>query len=140
MAEPEELLQVLQASLKPGGYLSLTFYNVNGIIMKNLLRTNFAKVISEDFQGYRGSLTPTWPRKTEDVLGWLGKFSLELLRHSGIRCFHDYILDPEGRTASQDKQLALELRLSTEEPFRSLGRYIHLLYRKGPGFAQAGSG
>lgn len=130
--EPEELLTVLLKALKPGGYLSLTFYNVNGIIMKNLLRTNFAKVIDNDYQGYRGSLTPTFPRKTEDVLGWLGAHPLELMQHSGIRCFHDYILDPEGRNASPDQQLALELRLSREEPFRSLGRYIHLLCHKRP--------
>lgn len=130
VADPQALIDLLEKAVVPGGFLSLTFYNVNGIVFKNLLRTNFAKVLRDDYRGYRGSLTPTWPRSSEEVFGWLRERPLDLVTHSGIRCFHDYILDPDARLKSPDEQLALELRLSTEEPFRSLARYIHLLYRK----------
>ena len=130
VAEPRELLRGLLDALKPGGYLSLTFYNVNSIKMKNLLRTNFSKVLKDDYRGFRGSLTPTWPRETAQVMGWLANESIELLQHSGIRCFHDYILEPSHRMVNPEEQLELELRFSREEPFRSLGRYIHLLYKK----------
>lgn len=132
VVEPEMLLDHLLAALKPGGFLSLTFYNVNGMVMKNLLRTNFKKVLAEDYRGYRGSLTPTYPLQPQQVYGWLAERGLPLLCHSGIRCFHDYILDPAQRTADPASQLDLELRLSREEPFRSLGRYIHTLTRKLP--------
>lgn len=131
VVEPEILIDQLLLALKPGGYLSLTFYNVNGMVMKNLLRTNFKKVLEEDYRGYRGSLTPTNPLNPEQVYGWLAERGLPLLCHSGIRCFHDYILDPAQRTADPAAQLDLELRLSRQEPFRSLGRYIHILIRKG---------
>lgn len=127
VANPQELLAGLKGALDTEGYLSLSFYNLNGMVMKNLLRTNFSKVLKEDYSGYRGSLTPTWPRKTEEVMAWLAPLNLDLRCHSGIRCFHDYILDPEQRNNSPEDQLELELQLSTEEPFRSLGRYIHLL-------------
>lgn len=127
VANPEALLQGLRGALATGGHLSLSYYNVNGMVMKNLLRTNFSKVLKEDYTGYRGSLTPTWPRKTEEVMAWLAPLGLALRCHSGIRCFHDYILDPEQRNNSPDDQLALELKLSKQEPFRSLGRYTHLL-------------
>jgi len=130
--EPEALLKALAGALCPGGYLSVTFYNINSIKMKNLLRTNFRKVIDDDYKGYRGSLTPTYPRDAADVLGWFdsGHPDMTLLGHSGIRCFHDYILEPSHRMVKPEEQLELELRLSTEEPFRSLGRYIHLILRK----------
>jgi len=131
VAEPERLLASLYHALKPGGHLSLTFYNVNGMIMKNLLRTNFTKVLTEDYRGYRGSLTPTWPRAADEVRQWLVDLDLTLECHSGIRCFHDYLLDPAERLAKPEQQLALELKLSRREPFRSLGRYIHLLVRRG---------
>ncbi|NIB44539.1 methyltransferase domain-containing protein [Pseudomaricurvus alkylphenolicus] len=130
VANPEQLLQCLMGVLAPKGLLSLTFYNVNSIKMKNLLRTNFKKVIEDDYRGYRGSLTPTWPRQPEEVYGWLAQLPLTELCHSGIRCFHDYILEPEHRTREPQQQLQLELRLSREEPWRSLGRYIHVLSRK----------
>lgn len=132
VVEPEALLDDLLVALKPGGFLSLTFYNVNGMVMKNLLRTNFKKVLDEDYRGFRGSLTPTNPLNPEQVYGWLTDRGLPLLCHSGIRCFHDYILDPAQRTSDPAAQLELELRLSRQEPFRSLGRYIHTLTRKMP--------
>lgn len=130
VVQPEALLQALLELLAPAGYLSLTFYNVNSIKLKNLLRTNFQKVIDGDFQGYRGSLTPTHPRDPQDVYRWLAALPLQQLCCSGIRCFHDYILDPEQRTREPQQQLALELQLSQQEPWRSLGRYIHVLSQK----------
>lgn len=133
VVEPEALLQALLALMGADGYLSLTFYNVNSIKLKNLLRTNFRKVIDEDFQGYRGSLTPTHPRDPQAVYAWLAALPLQQLCCSGIRCFHDYILDPEHRTREPGQQLSLELQMSREEPWRSLGRYIHVLSQKRQG-------
>ena len=130
VVQPQELLQTLVRLMAPKGYLSLTFYNVNSIKMKNLLRTNFQKVIDADFKGYRGSLTPTHPREPQEVYGWLSALPLQALCCSGIRCFHDYILEPEHRLREPQQQLALELQMSREEPWRSLGRYIHVLSQK----------
>lgn len=130
VADPEALLGYLHQALRPGGFLSLTFYNVNGLVMKNLLRANFDKVLAEDYRGFRGSLTPTNPLNPAQVFGWLADLQLPVLCHSGIRCFHDYLLDPAQRNLEPQAQLALELRLSREDPFRGLGRYIHLLTRK----------
>jgi tRNA 5-carboxymethoxyuridine methyltransferase len=130
VAEPDALLVHLNGALQPGGFLSLTFYNLEGMVMKNLLRANFGKILKEDFSGYRGSLTPTWPRTTGEVLAWLEPLQLQLVSHTGIRCFHDYILDPVLRDKDPEQQVALELQLSQREPYRSLGRYIHLLLKK----------
>ncbi|MFA5493498.1 MAG: methyltransferase domain-containing protein [Porticoccaceae bacterium] len=128
--DPQALLGYLLQALKPGGFLSLTFYNVNGLVMKNLLRANFDKVLAEDYRGFRGSLTPANPLNPGQVFGWLADLGLPVLCHSGIRCFHDYLLDPAQRNLAPQAQLALELRLSREDPFRGLGRYIHLLTRR----------
>jgi len=128
--DPCSMLDLLVASLKPGAYLSLTFYNVDSIKMKNLLRGNYRKVLAGEYTGYRGSLTPTYPRHRDQVLNWMSPHDVQLLCHSGIRCFHDYLLDPSLRNANSDQQLALELSLSRQEPFRGLARYVHLLYRK----------
>lgn len=134
MQDPSELLSHLCKHLKPGGYLSLIFYNLNSLIFKNCLRTNFTKIINKDFTGAAGSLTPINPLTTEQVLAWVDEHPLELMSHSGIRVFHDYILSDthkhklsEGKTPEQ--LIQMELELSQQEPFRSLGRYIHLLMR-----------
>lgn len=128
--EPQPLLKGLVGSLKRNGHLSLTYYNVNGIKMKNLLRSNFQKILDEDYQGFRGSLTPTFPRQPDIVNDWLAELPLDVLVESGIRCFHDYILDPEQRVSEPEKQLQLELQFSQQEPWRSLGRYIHVFSKQ----------
>ncbi len=128
--EPQPLMKALVASLKNGGHLSLTYYNVNGITMKNLLRGNFQKIVDEDYRGFRGSLTPTFPRQPDTVNQWLSELPLEVLAESGIRCFHDYILEPDQRVSEPEKQLQLELQFSQQEPWRSLGRYIHVFSKQ----------
>lgn len=125
--DPEQMLQRLLAMLKPGGGLSLTFYNRDGLVFKNLLRANYKKVLEKSWAGYPGSLTPTWPRTVSQVQEWLAGQPFECLCHSGIRVFHDYILDPEDQAKDPATVLQLELAYSRIPPFRDLGRYQHLL-------------
>lgn len=127
MQEPQSLLPHLLTYLKPQGYLSLTFYNIHSLIYKNLLRTNFKKIISKDYGGSRGSLTPINPLEPQQVLDWAAHLQLQLLSHSGIRVFHDYIFNEEHRGRDPHTLLQMELEFSQKEPYRSLGRYIHLL-------------
>ena len=130
MLEPHSLLPCLDRYLKPAGYLSLTFYNLHSLIYKNLLRTNFSKVRDKDYGGWRGSLTPINPIEPENVDQWIAHLPYTVLAKSGIRVFHDYILDPQERQREPAELLALELEFSQREPYRSLGRYIHIVARK----------
>ncbi len=129
MQDPSQLIDHLCKHIKPGGYLSLIFYNLNSLIFKNCLRTNFKKILNKDFAGSAGSLTPINPLTTEQVLDWVEQQPLEILSHSGIRVFHDYILNDAHKQKAPDELIQMELALSQQEPFRSLGRYIHLLMR-----------
>lgn len=129
LQEPQKLLPCLLDYLAPGAHLSLTFYNLHSLIYKNLLRTNFKKIINRDYGGSRGSLTPINPQDPAQVLEWIGQLPLRVLCHSGIRVFHDYIFNEEHRAREPENLLELELQFSQCEPYRSLGRYIHLLLR-----------
>lgn len=127
MTEPQTLLPCLLSYLKQSGYLSFTYYNVNSLIYKNLLRTNFKKIIEKDFGGSRGSLTPINPMEPAVINTWLADLPLHVLNRSGIRVFHDYIFDHDNREREPENVIALELQFSQQEPFLSLGRYIHIL-------------
>lgn len=41
VAEPQEVLRTLWSTLRPGGGLSLMFYNANGLLMHNMVAGNF---------------------------------------------------------------------------------------------------
>lgn len=127
---PKDILFHLFEYLKQGGILSLTFYNINGMIFKNLLRTNYKKILTQDYAGWPGSLTPTHPLESEQVLSWLKQLKFEILCHSGIRVFYDYILDPEDKNKSPQTVMDLELEFSRKIPFRDMGRYQHILCKK----------
>lgn len=130
LQEPQCLLPLLCQQVRPGGFISLTFYNLHSLIYKNLLRTNFKKIQAEDYAGQKGSLTPINPMLPEQVLAWVAEQPLTLLCHSGIRVFHDYIFDEQKRERDAAGLLAMELQFSQQEPYRSLGRYQHLLLQR----------
>ena len=128
--DPQKIIGKLSQCLKPAGILSITFYNIHGLIYKNLLRSNYKKIIKQDFQGWPGSLTPPNPLDPQIVLTWFETHLLTLLHHSGIRVFHDYVLDLEDQSRQPEIALMMELEFSTRQPYRDLGRYQHLVYQK----------
>lgn len=130
VAQPAELLDNLMEYLKPQGFLSLTFYNLHSLVYKNLLRTNFKKILHRDYGGSRGSLTPINPLYPEQVFEWIASLPLELLATSGIRVFHDYIFNEDHREREPENLIALELAFSRQQPYQLLGRYLHLLARR----------
>ena len=130
VAHPQDLLPILTTYIKPQGLLSLTFYNLNSLIYKNLLRTNFKKIQTGDFAGSRGSLTPINPLDPEKIFNWLGFLPLHTLAVSGIRVFHDYIFNEEHRERDPKSVVELELVFSRKQPYQLLGRYIHVLSRR----------
>lgn len=130
VADPKELLHLLTDSLKPGGTLSLLYYNLNGLIYKNLLRTNFKKIRRQKWHGYRGSLTPSSPLRPEQVSAWLADLPLEIVCESGVRVFYDYIFNQEDRGRDPEGIVEMELQFAREMPYKHLGRYIHVLCQK----------
>lgn len=127
LSEPEATLEGLLRFLKPGGYLSLLFYNQNAIIWRNLARGNFRKVKTGDYRGDPGSLTPLQPQKPEVVYEWLERWGLERLTTSGVRVVYDYLSKALQQERSLEDIIEMEQLHSRQEPFRSLGRYIHVI-------------
>lgn len=130
LKEPEMLAASMEPLVGSGGYFSLVFYNLDGMIFKNLLRTNFKKIQRQDYTGFRGSLTPTNPLRLEQVRTWLEDAGFEEICCSGIRVFHDYIFNAADRVREPETLQEMELAFSRQLPYRDLGRYIHILCRK----------
>jgi len=129
LSEPQKLAGYLRELIAPDGYLSLTFYNLNGLAFKNLLRTNFKKFDIDNFKPHKGSLTPAHPQNPHDVQTLFEQHGFQIICRSGIRVFHDYIFDPVLRDRDVDGLLARELEYSQREPFWQMARYIHFLCR-----------
>jgi S-adenosylmethionine-dependent methyltransferase len=129
LEDPQQIFVWLKPLLKKNGWCSIIFYNRHGLIFKNLLRTNYTKVANKDFRGRKGSLTPIHAFDSDEVLAWAKSAGFELMSRSGIRVFHDYILDKNHYAKNPEMVEQLELQYSQLPPYRDLGRYIHFMLR-----------
>lgn len=127
LAEPQTTLQGVLRFLKPQGKLSLLFYNRHALLFRHLMLGNFQQLRAGYLVGRKRSFTPDNPLKPEDVYGWLNEWGMERISTSGIRTFTDYLSREVEEKLELETALVLERQLSREEPFRSLGRYIHVI-------------
>ena len=130
VADPEAVLAALYDALAPGGVLSLMFYNINGLMMQTLVLGNFGYMQADLRKRKRKTLSPDYPREPEQVYRWLQEAGFTVENKTGIRVFHDYMRDKTKQTERFEEVLALEKRFCRQEPFLSLGRYIHVTARK----------
>jgi len=124
------LIQGLMAQMAPGAYLSLMFYNQHSTVFRSLVRGYFDRINNEQWAGNGQGLTPLYPRLPDDVLEFVSQQGMYLCCHSGIRVFHDYMHKEIRDRRSEQDIIALEKRFSRVEPYRSLGRYYHVLLRR----------
>ncbi len=130
MEQPKVAIETLVKFIEPGGYLSLMFFNRNSLIMRQMLNGNLKKLKSENFQDKKTTLTPISPLEPETVYSWLEHEGLTIIRKTGIRVMHDYMAGNVREKRAFEDILEMEKRYSGQEPFRSLGRYIHVVCQK----------
>lgn len=128
LVDPLETLAQLLPWIAPSGYLSLAFFNRESIVWKNLLKGNVDRARAADKAGEAGSLTPISPQSAPPVLAWLDKQGMVATQVTGVRCLHDYLF-PSVKIEA-DTLLAVERELGGQEPYKWLGRYIHVIARK----------
>lgn len=128
--EPEQALRILTPLLKENGWLSLMFYNRQAKEMANLIYGNFDYVKAGLEVKKKVRFSPQNPLTIEKVYDWSLAQGFTLHTHSGVRCIHDYLRDPEHRTRKD--LIEMELAYRSKEPFRQLGRYQHFLMRLQP--------
>ena len=129
LEQPEAVISSLKHCLKPGGYLSLMFYNRNSIIFYNILKGNFRKIVKQDFKGHPGGLTPINPINPDELNQWLDKASFEVIKKTGIRVFYDYLTKELKNSRSFEDVLQMEKTYAAEPTFNMIGRYIHYICR-----------
>ena len=130
LADPASLVPALKTFVADKGHLSLTFYNRHSLVYRNLIRGNF-RVLESDFEADANSLTPTQPLDPQAMIEKVNASGLKLLNSSGIRVFTDYVTTMRGGHTDSQSVIDKELEYSQLEPYKWLGRYIHLIASKG---------
>src|SRR5690554_1857475 len=127
LADPFTALRILTDRVAPGGWLSVMFYNRTAKLMANMTYGNLDYVLAGLQVKKKVRLSPQQPLEIAQVKNWLSQLPFTLVKHSGIRCFNDYI--KEFERIDEQELIELELKYRRTEPYRSLGRYQHLLLK-----------
>nr|WP_279289822.1 MULTISPECIES: tRNA uridine 5-oxyacetic acid(34) methyltransferase CmoM [Vibrio] len=131
LADPKTALETVLEQVKPGGIASVMFYNHHGLVYKNVVCGNIPHILDGMPHRKRFKLQPQKGLKPEDVYQWIEEAGFSICGKSGIRSFSDYIGNMQymGDYEFEDV-LALEKQLCRQEPYLSLGRYIHVWAKK----------
>ena len=132
MANPLEGLAIVMQKVKQGGYLSLLFYNRNAMVYTNVLKGQWRlkHILDDSYLGKGNKLTPPNPQYPHEIEEYLLGQGFEILAHTGIRVFHDYLSKQVMGNTDSDELFALEQRYCRMPVYRDMGRYVHLLARK----------
>ncbi len=132
LAEPAAIMDFFDRQLTDSGALSLCFYNPASFEYRNLIMGNFNLLDSiVDNNNYvadnKKSLTPNHPVAKQEVESWLQRQHYRIVLTSGLRVFHDYTPLKRGGHNDPEAVIRMELRYSQQEPYKWLGRYLHIL-------------
>ena len=131
LAEPAAVMDFFDQYLTDDGALSLCFYNPASFDYRNLIMGNFNLLDNTDYKAdNKKSLTPNHPVAKEEVESWLKAHDYQTVRSSGLRVFHDYAPLKRGGHNDPDAVIRMELRYSQLEPYKWLGRYLHILAKR----------
>ncbi len=130
LSEPRQTLLSLLGFLAPGGIISLLFYNRHALLFQSLVVGNFDYIKAGLIKKRKQKLTPSNPQIPEEVYDWLLRGGLKIIGKSGVRVIHDYMRHKQDQSEKFDDLLEMEQRYCRQEPYISLGRYIHVMAQR----------
>jgi len=130
LQHPLEVLHKLVDLVKPGGYLSLSFFNYDAQLFGNMLYGNFDYVEQGMTSKNIVRLSPKNPQKPKIILSQLEDLPVQIIKQVGIRCFHDYLKQTEKQTSEYEQLKRLEIKYGSTEPYLWLGKYFLVIAQK----------
>jgi S-adenosylmethionine-dependent methyltransferase len=130
LQHPFDVMHKLVDLVKPGGYLSLSFFNYNAQLFGNMLYGNFDYVEQGMMTKNIVRLSPKNPQKPKLILSQLESLPVQIIKQAGIRCFHDYLKQTEKQTSEYEQLKQLEIKYGSTEPYLWLGKYFLIIAQK----------
>ncbi len=130
LKDPVSVITKLHKLVKPGGYLSLSFFNYDAQLFGNMLYGNFDYVEQGMPTKNIVRLSPNNPQKPQFILDELAKLPLKVKYQAGIRCFHDYMKDAEKQRVQYQQLKRLEIKYGCQAPYKWLAKYFLVIAQK----------
>lgn len=130
LVDPDEALNILYQQIKPGGWLSIMFYNIHGRTWRGLMNGKLnAPTTSTDRMTSKG-IAPQQPLDPKWVHDQLIKLGLEVKSWRGIRFIYDHMHQKIRERVGLEAIAASESEFGYQAPYKDLARYVHMLCQK----------
>ncbi|MCX4192762.1 methyltransferase domain-containing protein [Methylophaga sp. OBS1] len=132
LADPLTSIRAIAEKVRPGGYLSLLFYNRNAMVYGNVLRGGWRlkPILEDSYLGQGHKLTPPNPQYPHELISIMHAQGFQVKAHTGIRVFHDYMSKQARENSDMSELFELEKRYCRLPAYRDMGRYVHLLLHR----------
>lgn len=132
LSEPLSSLEKIMDKVRPGGYLSLLFYNRNAMVYSNVLKGGWRlqPILDDSYIGKGNKLTPPNPQFPHVILETMSRAGFSIEKHTGIRVFNDYMSQQARDNSDHSVLFDLEHKYCRMPVYRDMGRYIHLLLKR----------
>jgi S-adenosylmethionine-dependent methyltransferase len=128
-----QVVAALARVTRPGGHVSLLFYNRRSIPLTRAVAGHFADArewLDRREQYSTAREKPHYPRTLEEVVIAAEAGGLDVMSEGGLQIVSDLLPDEYRAPEYQTELLTLEDSLRRRSPYVEIARYIHLLCRR----------
>lgn len=130
LVDPAEALQVLYQQVKPGGWLSVMFYNVHGRTWRGLMNGKLHAPATSTERMAKEGIAPQQPLEPQWVFDQLINLGLDVKSWRGIRFVYDHMHQKIRDRVGLEAIATSESELGYQSPYKDLARYVHMLCHK----------
>lgn len=127
LENPLDALPILTSMVKPHGYLSLMFYNLHGHVWRQLMNGSLDQPLHSSQKLRTKGNAPQHPLNPDQIVQALEQLGFEIISWRGIRCIYDHLHQKIRDRKTEQELMEADLAFGLQNPYKSLGRYIHLL-------------
>lgn len=130
LVDPTEALSTLYQQVKPGGWLSVMFYNVHGKTWRGIMNGKLHAPTTSTERMSKEGISPQQPLEPQWVHDQLIDLGLEVKSWRGIRFIYDHMHQKIRDRVGLEAVAASESEFGELAPYRDLARYVHMLCYK----------
>lgn len=132
LVNPAEALHTLYQQVKPGGWLSIMFYNIHGRTWRGIMNGKLHAPSTSSERMAKEGIAPQQPLEPQWVYDQLRELGLEIKSWRGIRFIYDHMHQKIRDRVGLEAIAASEFELGYQAPYKDLARYVHMLCYKPP--------
>jgi S-adenosylmethionine-dependent methyltransferase len=130
LVEPEQALKILSDRVKPGGWLSIMFYNIHGRTWRGLMNGKLEAPASSVDRIAKQGIAPQQPVDPQWVHDQLMNLGLEIKSWRGIRFIYEHMHQKIRERMGIEAIISAESEFGYQAPYRDMARYVHMLCQK----------